>query len=1535
MIIKVKDSLVTKTNFLDTLSVPGSTLGGVLTRLLNTYPQLTVFLTANGMEEAKKTALCLNGEYLSDEKELARPVKSDDVLELSQQIPDGEGGGIKMFIGLVLIAAALIPGMQGLWAALPAVLASMGAGLIVSGLSEIMLGSPQVPSPDGSDSPTYTFSGIRNTTAPGTPLSIVYGVHRVGGHLLNVYTDIQGIDNYLRAQIGLCEGEIEGIDALSILVNQRSINYFPDVDMCWRKGTSTQYPPPAPLKPPATDVNKVPMYGMSFPRLGYILDIPELTPITSLDIEFSFTVPFWYIDRYNAHTGMGGGGYYKFEEGRITLSVEYYPTATATTPKTLSTSWVTRGLGKSLHKFEFVDDQQFPVEVHGPVKVICWNTNGTLNWISYTRVNAFVNPVDPRASMYGFNRVENAVTYDLEITKDGTVFATSAEVDTVILNVYALAFYNTSGGNIAEATVEFDIWYRINGSDSTPWTQYKNQNTTSGHFIFKGKSKSEVSLSGIEISLPEFAVYDIKLVRVTDVHTALTIQDEIRVKEVNEVVHDSLIYPHTALLGVRMKATEQLSGGMPNITALVRGTKIAVPTGYNPVTKVQETDWHGELTWDEDTQTGTKFWCDNPVWCLYDLLTNKRYGLGNYFKIDSRKKGLMIANFYQMAQYCDEYIMPDGTVVGFDPNATDGRMARFTLNMVLDSSRTVTEWISAISATFRGAVFYTNGIVYLDIDRPKSITQTFNMTEIRDYTQTGLSYRSAPNVYEVQYPNALKDYELDVFLVESPERQLNQSLEEYRKTLDLRGIPDERRCRRLARYALLYGVINKTLVSFKTGTLGLRCMVGDVIGVQHDVPQWGLGGRIKAVNGLTLTLDSPVTLGSNLYHIRIQNRTGDMSVFDWSICEGSGTFSEVTFSSAPPVIVHPDASFSIGTENKEYKPFKVLSIKRSSDELVELSCIEYNENLYALADDISAPADYVPVYSFAEAPNKVSVSQVKAEERVYINAAGVLTTGVDVFYKIPDDQSFWKGVVLHYGIAGDYARTAINDTGHIFIPEVSRSGDYSFVLPSLYKDGTSETLNEALYNGLDKPYSLDVPVTAYVANTQFTVGVQGLQLDGKPNSTQFEGRDAIFVWRRVVSADVGTDTPAGDEQYGAGTAASDSWLKEYTIEIRDLSGVLRRRDKTFSERYVYTHEMNGQDGITRAFTFTVSAVDRIGRTSNPVSLTVWNAAPALLTDITCTTGTGYYSINIPPSTATDLAGYVVHASTTSGFIPSESTLVAEGTDLNYTINLTRSGNVYVRVAAYDTFGKDILNYSDEMTVQAPQWVEASDLELELMKLSFQSISWTQFAVYDCFADESKRQVPEPGANPAVLFRNSILAAESTPNTPFTFTSLLYADMNIIDRNTSGTGALNIFTDNSKQWSPDELRGLTLRDSLGASFAILSNTATALTVSGTPSSGAYTIKEQLPAYMIGFCDYSCRTNGDGAGDVKFEVSLNAGGNWITIIDTANSIDNSQGTIAIPVTGKDWLVRMTLTTDNLGRSPVVRNFLVATDPSPWRY
>ncbi len=90
------------------------------------------------------------------------------------------------------------------------------------------------------ESPTYGFQNIQNSTQHGAPIPVVYGVHRVGGQIVNAYVKTQNDTDTLYLLVAVSEGQISNIEDIEI--NGQPLANFTGVTAETRTGTSNQAP---------------------------------------------------------------------------------------------------------------------------------------------------------------------------------------------------------------------------------------------------------------------------------------------------------------------------------------------------------------------------------------------------------------------------------------------------------------------------------------------------------------------------------------------------------------------------------------------------------------------------------------------------------------------------------------------------------------------------------------------------------------------------------------------------------------------------------------------------------------------------------------------------------------------------------------------------------------------------------------------------------------------------------------------------------------------------------------------------------------------------------------------------------------------------------------------------------------------------------------------------------------------------------------------------------------------------------------------
>ena len=188
-------------------------------------------------------------------------------------------------------------------------------------------------------------------------------------------------------------------------------------------------------------------------------------------------------------------------------------------------------------------------------------------------------------------------------------------------------------------------------------------------------------------------------VRRTDAHPPTTRHiNDVWLQRVTELTSIRQRYPHTALAALTIPSQHYQSLG--DRLYDVKGAKVLVPSNYTPATRAYSTAvWNGNFK-------ATKAWTDNPAWCWYDLLANKRYGLGRY--ISAAEIAAARFDFYKLAKWCDELV--DDGAGGTEP--------RFRLNVVIKDRADAIKVMNRLSETLGAALYHTGDALLLATNTP-------------------------------------------------------------------------------------------------------------------------------------------------------------------------------------------------------------------------------------------------------------------------------------------------------------------------------------------------------------------------------------------------------------------------------------------------------------------------------------------------------------------------------------------------------------------------------------------------------------------------------------------------------------------------------------------------------------------------------------------------------------------------------------------------------------------------------------------------
>ncbi len=350
---------------------------------------------------------------------------------------------------------------------------------------------------------------------------------------------------------------------------------------------------------------------------------------------------------------------------------------------------------------------------------------------------------------------------------------------------------------------------------------------------------------------------------------------------VESIVKDKLSYPHTSYAAVAFNAKD-FNSQLPKRTYTLKGLKIQVPTNYRTReetggaaaytrnissgdTESGYQNWDGNFRGDTTSFNASsvnhkKVFCDNPVWVFYDLLTNERYGIGQF--ID--KSQIDIYELFRIAKYCDEEI-PDGEG-GVEP--------RFTCNAYLPKAGEATKVLKQFASIFRGIALWNEGALTLAVDRPKEPVYSFSKANVLGgaFTYEGTGDRVRTNQVKVTWNDPQDNYVQSTEYVEDYESIADTGRIVRAESLAF-GCTSRGQAHRLGKWKLLSEQNEKETVSFSTSLNAVGLKPGDIILVQDaDKDRSSYSGRISnsgtrstTVIPLDRTISLP-TYDSNFKH---------------------------------------------------------------------------------------------------------------------------------------------------------------------------------------------------------------------------------------------------------------------------------------------------------------------------------------------------------------------------------------------------------------------------------------------------------------------------------------------------------------------------------------------------------------------------------------------------------------------------------------------------------------------------------------------
>ncbi len=536
-------------------------------------------------------------------------------------------------------------------------------------------------------------------------------------------------------------------------------------------------------------------------------------------------------------------------------------------------------------------------------------------------------------------------------------------------------YYQKDDGNLGNLEVRFNIAYRVTGTSNWVGNDYALSRATNQAV------RKVYTFSGLAANR-----YDVKVTPITTPITSRSCGLMQWSTLSSYSFTGAFTHPNKVLVGMRVKATSQLNGGVPSINWRQRRT-----VGY---------------VWDPNKQEYVTKDLRNPIWAAYDILHHcrKLYNIntGDYeYHVDGCPKERFTQYFDQWvaaADYADEEVTDaDGT-----------KEPRFRFDAYYDTS--LRRYEAANKALAVGhATLVRHGLqLGVVVDRPGTIHQVFGEGRTIASSIKGEFSATEDRAHslEVTYNDTENDFKNTEFFIRSDSyASAAANGQDNTAQLTLFGVSSRSQAYREAMYALATNERQLQTIQFSADVNAFVCEYGDLIGINSQVPRLGVAsGRIVSVDGTTVKLDKTVTFKAREpYTVMFQKSendaliTRDVTAFTADTTTDTITVTTAFDSGAAPVALD---NYVLGLKDKAVKPFRITKIERDGDQKVAITAVEY--------DDAVFDTDYskYPKIDYSTPPMLMAPINVGCVEQVYKNYAGVKASRIYISWDTPENAKY-------------------------------------------------------------------------------------------------------------------------------------------------------------------------------------------------------------------------------------------------------------------------------------------------------------------------------------------------------------------------------------------------------------------------------------------------------------------------------------------------------------------------------------------------
>lgn len=699
-------------------------------------------------------------------------------------------------------------------------------------------------------------------------------------------------------------------------------------------------------------------------------------------------------------------------------------------------------------------------------------------------------------------------------------------------------------GDILIDEIDYTIYYR---------PVFTTQ--TSGNFILgkKEKIKGKINAGYIRSTRIDFNTqysnqdnflgWEIKITRWTEDSTTSSVRNQSFVDSLSEIYGAKFIYPNSAIVSSLFDA--EFFSNAPARTYHTQLLKVKVPNNYDPIYKTydESSPWDGTFKVDGNSRI-LKQWTDNPVWCYYDILTNKRYGLGSYIDEDYIDKFTL----YEISKYCDT-IVSDG-YGGLEP--------RFTCNLYINSQEEAYKVVNSMASIFRGITYYSAGQIYTATDIEKQPIYQFTNANVidGDFNYSSSAKKARHTVAIVRYNDKKDNYKPAMEYVENIDAIRKYGIRDVE--VPAFGCTSRGQAIRLGRWALLTENLETESINFRAGIeVAGPLKPGDIFQIYNsNRNNQRLGGRLYNIvstpSSTALTLDSEITglNASTTYKLSLLTPTyyydsslvtglnsSDISgikrshlqslTFDTS---NTSTISGRTYISTsqtldntnyyvsgnPIWLIEATGNNYIGNiSNNEWETYRVLNIKETESNIFEIQGLEYDVSKFNQIESGFSFTDTVTSSNLSfNSPTDLQLSsRLLSEHSKIIDYKFTVTNNANIqSYKVLSKTSPF---LTNDEYSGEYIIDNLpnNLYSGSYLP--SQNGDYYF---RIYSVGNNKLSTSFASNSINIS-NINPIQDITISSLQLSSGILNSNSSANAWSGNYSSASPTFAWQIGINGE--------------------------------------------------------------------------------------------------------------------------------------------------------------------------------------------------------------------------------------------------------------------------------------------------------------------------------------------------------------------------------------------------------------------------------